>query len=269
MEIGFAPQTGLTKYLLAKKYKVEDIQKTGLINDENQETIKNCLVFAIKNEDQKTVGFATESLNQTKLVQKNLLLNKNLVDQESLLYNYSNAKKHCDQEKQVFLVQGVSNVMKMHQAGFENTMGLLTKETSEKQVYKLKNLKPVLVFNTNYQESKNMLKTVYLGLKNNLYFQVVSTKNLETLEQKELSKTMAKKQDGLDYVFNLLREKVKVENPATITKLKKQIDPFLKVSDTLSRSFYGNKIKELQEEKELLTKQKEVAQEEKEWGIAF
>lgn len=135
-EIGLSfDDNGLSKLLESKKYLKEDINLIGLCGIKGNFTydiFRNRIMFPIHDSEGRTIGFSGR-------IYTNSGENKYVNSKESIvfkkgntLYNYSRAIKYVREKKQVIIVEGFMDVIRLYTVGIKNvvaTMGTaITKE---------------------------------------------------------------------------------------------------------------------------------------------
>ena len=137
-QIGFSPAENdkLFKHLL-KGYKTEDILKagveirygsggnsTGQRGKDIKDLFFNRIIFPIKNEGGRIIGFAGRTLDAKSKVKYLNTPQTPIFSKKSVLWGIDAAKIAIRKEKCLVLVEGYTDVMMAHQHGFCNTVGL-------------------------------------------------------------------------------------------------------------------------------------------------
>ena len=135
-EIGLSfDDNGLSKLLESKKYLKEDINLIGLCGIKGNFTydiFRNRIMFPIHDSEGRTIGFSgriyTNSGENKYVNSKGSIVFK----KGNTLYNYSRAIKYVREKKQVIIVEGFMDVIRLYTVGIKNvvaTMGTaITKE---------------------------------------------------------------------------------------------------------------------------------------------
>ena len=131
-QLGYAPQRrdALSSAALAKGYKAEFLVKTGLCFSRNEEgglvdRYSGRAIFPWFNVSGKVVAFGGRVLDsRTKGVAQKYVNSpdSDIYHKERELYGIFQAKKAIVKEDRVFMVEGYTDVIAMHQAGIENVV---------------------------------------------------------------------------------------------------------------------------------------------------
>ncbi len=128
-QIGYAPSnSNLAKQLEEQQFQKEYIVKSGIGVERNgtlQDNYKNRIIFPIHNLSGKIVGFGARILQQN----ANHTLPKYINTPETELYNKSKilygiffARQRIAKEDECILVEGYTDVLALHQAGFTHAV---------------------------------------------------------------------------------------------------------------------------------------------------
>ena len=126
--LGYSPETwdAFTKEALAKGYKLDFLEKTGLtiVGDNKQfDRFKGRVMFPIQSMSGRVLGFGGRILTNDKKAAK--YLNSpasDLYDKSKVLYGIYHAKQAIAKLNNCFLVEGYTDVIQLHQAGIENVV---------------------------------------------------------------------------------------------------------------------------------------------------
>ncbi len=167
----------LSKLLISKGYTEKQIIDLGLANQgENlYDIFRNRITFPINNDKGEVVGFSGriyngESANKYVNTKETIIFKKG-----NILYNYDKAKNEVNKTKEVIVVEGFMDVIRLHTAGIKNvvaTMGTaLTKEHAV--LLKKLNAKIILMMDNDEAGEKSTLAVGEELLKQNLNVLVV------------------------------------------------------------------------------------------------
>ena len=128
-EIGLSfDDNGLSKLLESKKYLKEDINLIGLCGIKGNFTydiFRNRIMFPIHDSEGRTIGFSGR-------IYTNSGENKYVNSKESIvfkkgntLYNYSRAIKYVREKKQVIIVEGFMDVIRLYTVGIKNVVAIM------------------------------------------------------------------------------------------------------------------------------------------------
>ena len=127
--LGYSPNTwdALTRYMLSEGYKLEYLVKTGLtIEKDDKKTydrFRARVIFPIYNLSGRVVGFGgrilTREENKPKYVNSP---ESEIYNKSAVLYGLNLAKSEIVRQDKCYLVEGYTDVISMHKAGFENVV---------------------------------------------------------------------------------------------------------------------------------------------------
>ena len=141
--IGFAPDhNNLLKYLELEGFGFDKIEKTDLLiknnNGEYFGRFSKRITFPIHNFSNDIVGFGARTIQNSKI--KYINSQESLVFKKSqLLYGLKENLENIRSEKEIFLVEGYMDVIKMYSSGIKNAVSTLGTTLSEMQLKKMWN----------------------------------------------------------------------------------------------------------------------------------
>jgi len=145
--IGFCPEEKLLiNYLKEKGFELEDIKKTDLLiknkNDEFFGRFRKRITFPIFDFSNNLVGFGGRSMIESKI--KYINSQESLVFKKSqMLFGLQQNLEFIRKEKQLFLVEGYMDVIKLYSYGIKNAVSPLGTTLSEIQLRKMWNYSEV------------------------------------------------------------------------------------------------------------------------------
>jgi len=126
--IGYSPDTwsGLSDFLVSQDYKNEEIEKAGLSLKNEQgsyyDRFRGRIIFPIFDLNSQVIGFGGRIFQKSDEVAKYINTpNTLLYDKSRILYGLDKAKVEIRKKDFCLLVEGYTDVILAHQAGFENT----------------------------------------------------------------------------------------------------------------------------------------------------
>lgn len=131
----------LTDVLTKKDYSALEIEKYGLGNGFNDLYI-NRIMFPLFDTNNRVVGFSGRIyLDSDKGLNKYVNTKETPIFKKGeLLYNYYNAKEHCRLSKNVILVEGFMDVIRLYTIGIKNVVALMGTALTKNQINLLKRL---------------------------------------------------------------------------------------------------------------------------------
>jgi len=131
--LGYAPDksNALSEFLLSKGYKIEEIKKAGLgvRNEEGRyfDRFRSRIIFPIFDSNSQVIGFGGRIFGPKaeKEIAKYLNTPATLLyDKSRVLYGLHKAKLELHRKDFCILVEGYTDCIMAHQAGFENTVAV-------------------------------------------------------------------------------------------------------------------------------------------------
>jgi DNA primase len=138
-QLGYSPDEweAFTNYARGEGYKMEYLEKTGLtvVKEEGKkyDRFRGRVIFPIHNLSGRVIGFGARTLKKDDKIPKYLnSVDSDIYNKSKVLYGLYFAKGAIIKEEECLLVEGYTDVISMHQAGFENVVSssgtALTKE---------------------------------------------------------------------------------------------------------------------------------------------
>ena len=139
-QLGYSPDEwdAFTKHAQEGGYKLEYLEKTGLsiIKDEKQyDRFRGRVIFPIHNLSGRVLGFGGRTLKSDKNIPKYVNSPESDIYLKSkILYGLYFAKGPIIKEENCYLVEGYTDVISLHQAGFENVVSSSGTALTEDQI---------------------------------------------------------------------------------------------------------------------------------------
>ena len=138
----------LNKLLLSKKYSTDTLIKLGLINEHDRyinDIFKYRIMFPIHDLDGNVVGFTGriyENNDQAKYInsKESVIFKKG-----QILFNYHRAKSEIKRKKEVILVEGNMDAIRMYSSGIKNVLALMGTSLTKEQVSIIKSLRANII----------------------------------------------------------------------------------------------------------------------------
>lgn len=147
-ELGFSPGgTLLRDYLYSQDYSYDLIKKAGLIDNKNFDRFQSRIIFPLRSEKGKLVGFTGRLFNDSLPGPKYLNTPETLVFKKSdFLYGLYFSKDWILSEKKVIIVEGQFDFILAWQNNIKNVVAVSGSSLTEEHLRKLKRFSRVLVF---------------------------------------------------------------------------------------------------------------------------
>lgn len=138
----------LNKLLTNKKYSLDIIERLGLVNQNNDyvnDVFQRRIMFPIHDLDGNVVGFTGriyEDSNQAKYINSK---ESNIFKKGQILFNYHRAKQEIKRKKEVILVEGNMDAIRMYTSGIKNVVALMGTSLTNEQVEIIKGLRAKII----------------------------------------------------------------------------------------------------------------------------
>ena len=123
---------------LTKGYKLDFLEKTGLTivkDKENIDRFKGRVIFPILSMSGRVLGFGGRTLKSSKNIAKYINSPESLIYNKSkVLYGIFQAKQSIAKEDNCYLVEGYTDVIKLHQKGIKNVVASSGTALTENQI---------------------------------------------------------------------------------------------------------------------------------------
>jgi DNA primase len=127
-QLGYSPEKrdAFTKEAIAKQYNADQLIKSGLVANRNEQLMDNYrgrVIFPVHNHSGKIVGFGARILKSNDKAPKYINTPENEIYVKSkILYGSYFARQAIDKADECLLVEGYTDVISLHQAGIENVV---------------------------------------------------------------------------------------------------------------------------------------------------
>ena len=139
--LGYAPKKNdtLYNYLKSKNFSSKDILDSGLIivsskNNEKFDRFNNRIIFPIFDYFSNVVGFGGRALSKNQIGKYVNSPSTDIFKKGDLLFGWQQCKNNPIQKNELYIVEGYTDVISMHNAGFKNTVAPLGTAISVKQI---------------------------------------------------------------------------------------------------------------------------------------
>ncbi len=149
-QIGYDPsKDALTHFLLAKGYEEKDLVGVNVsrVNENGiQDVFRERITFPIHDMNGNPIGFSARSMNPEN---PSKYINTNETDvfiKGDIVYNLHRAKQEARRQKEIFLCEGVTDVIAFYKADIQNAVCTLGTACTQRQLSLLKKCAPKIVF---------------------------------------------------------------------------------------------------------------------------
>ena len=140
-QLGYAPKRNdtLYNYLRSKNFSSKDILDSGLIivsskNNEKFDRFNYRIIFPIYDYFSNVVGFGGKALAPNQIGKYVNSPSTDLFKKGDLLFGWQQCKNNPMQKDELYIVEGYTDVISMHNAGFKNTVAPLGTAITIKQI---------------------------------------------------------------------------------------------------------------------------------------
>ena len=179
-ELGFAPyeRDVLTKAAIVKGFKIEYLKELGLTNQSGNDFFRDRIIFPIHNSSGRPIAFSGRILSSNKKIAKYINSPESEIYlKRKTLYALHLAKRTIRKEDNVFMVEGYSDVISLHQAGITNVVASSGTSLTDEQILQIKRLNVdniTLLFDGDQAGVKATLRAIDLILQKDMNPYVVA-----------------------------------------------------------------------------------------------
>ena len=253
-EIGYSlnVKDNFSKAAIHEGYKLNFLEKTGLTivkENENIDRFRGRVVFPIRSMSGRILGFGGRILGSSKNIAKYINSPESLIYQKSkVLYGIFESKQSIVKNDNCFLVEGYTDVIKMHQCGISNVVASSGTALTENQIRLINRLTKniTVVFDGDAAGSRAALRGIDLILEQGMNVKIcnlpegddpdsfVSNKNLEEV-QSYLNKNS---KDFIVYKASLLLDDSENDPVKKAAVIRDMVESISKISDYIKRELY-------------------------------
>ena len=253
-EIGYSlnGKDNFSKAAIHAGYKLNFLEKTGLTivkENENIDRFRGRVVFPIRSMSGRILGFGGRILGSSKNIAKYINSPESLIYQKSkVLYGIFESKQSIVKNDNCFLVEGYTDVIKMHQCGISNVVASSGTALTENQIRLINRLTKniTVVFDGDAAGSRAALRGIDLILEQGMNVKIcnlpegddpdsfVSNKNLEEV-QSYLNKNS---KDFIVYKASLLLDDSENDPVKKAAVIRDMVESISKISDYIKRELY-------------------------------
>ena len=262
--LGHAPKKNdtLYNYLKSKNFSSKDILDSGLIivsskNNEKFDRFNNRIIFPIYDYFSNVVGFGGKALSENQIGKYVNSPSTDVFKKGDLLFGWQQCKNNPIQKNELYIVEGYTDVISMHNAGFKNTVAPLGTAISIKQIiYSWRISKePTLCMDgdeAGQKASKRIPELIFPYLKPGYSLNFVKLPSGEDPDSlilsdnlKDLSLFFESKSSLVDYVWNNLIYGKNFNTPEKRAELEEEINRLTSlINDFTVKKNYKNFFRE-------------------------
>ena len=253
-EIGYSVKIkdDFSKAALDAGYKLNFLEKTGLTivkDSENIDRFRGRVIFPIKSMSGRILGFGGRILGSSKNLAKYINSPESLIYQKSkVLYGIYESKQSIVKNDNCFLVEGYTDVIKMHQSGISNVVASSGTALTENQIRLINRLTKniTVVFDGDAAGSRAALRGIDLILSQGMNVKIcnlpenedpdsfVSERSLKEVE----SYLLENSKDFIVYKASLLLSDTQNDPVKKAGVIRDMVESISKISDQIKRELY-------------------------------
>ena len=253
-EIGYSvnAKDNFSKAAIHAGYKLNFLEKTGLTivkENENIDRFRGRVIFPIRSMSGRILGFGGRILGSSKNIAKYINSPESLIYQKSkVLYGIFESKQSIVKNDNCFLVEGYTDLIKMHQCGISNVVASSGTALTENQIRLINRLTKniTVLFDGDAAGSRAALRGIDLILEQGMNVKIcnlpegddpdsfVSNKNLEEV-QSYLNKNS---KDFIVYKASLLLDDSENDPVKKAAVIRDMVESISKISDYIKRELY-------------------------------
>ena len=253
-EIGYSVniKDNFSKAALDAGYKLNFLEKTGLTivkENENIDRFRGRVIFPIRSMSGRILGFGGRILGSSKNIAKYINSPESLIYKKSkVLYGIFESKQAIVKNDNCFMVEGYTDVIKMHQCGISNVVASSGTSLTENQIRLINRLTKniTVVFDGDAAGSRAALRGIDLILEQGMNVKIcnlpenhdpdsfVSEKNLEEV-QSYLTKNS---KDFIVYKASLLLDDTQNDPVKKAAVIRDMVESISKITDHIKRELY-------------------------------
>ena len=253
-EIGYSVKSkdNFSKAAIDAGYKLNFLEKTGLTivkDSENIDRFRGRVIFPIKSMSGRILGFGGRILGSSKNLAKYINSPESLIYQKSkVLYGIYESKQSIVKNDNCFLVEGYTDVIKMHQCGISNVVASSGTALTESQIRLINRLTKniTVVFDGDAAGSRAALRGIDLILGQGMNVKIcnlpenddpdsfVSERSLKEVE----SYLFENSKDFIVYKASLLLTDTQNDPVKKAGVIRDMVESISKISDQIKRELY-------------------------------
>ena len=254
-EIGYSPEkiNDFSDAAVKAGYKINFLEKTGLtiVKDDKQiDRFRSRIIFPIKSMSGRVLGFGGRILdNSKKNIAKYINSPESLIYQKSkVLYGIFEGKQSIVKNDNCYLVEGYTDVIKMHQNGITNVVSSSGTALTENQIRLISRLTKniTVLFDGDAAGSRAALRGIDLILEQDMNVKVCNLPNGEDpdsfVSEKQLEDIQdffnSNSKDFIVYKASLLLSDSENDPVKKASVIRDIVESISKVSDFIKRELY-------------------------------
>ncbi len=237
---------------LTKGYKLDFLEKTGLTivkDKENIDRFKGRVIFPILSMSGRVLGFGGRTLKSSKNIAKYINSPESLIYNKSkVLYGIFQAKQSIAKEDNCYLVEGYTDVIKLHQKGIKNVVASSGTALTENQIRLVSRLTKniTVLFDGDSAGSRAALRGIDIILEQGMNVKICNLPDGEdpdsfanSREIEELSSFFKDhSKDFIKYKASLLVDEADEDPVKKAAVIRNMVESISKINDQIQKEIY-------------------------------
>lgn len=255
-KIGYALNDNTYLYnILSKKYKNKELDDLGLINIsgvDGYDKFINRLMIPITDEYNQVVGFTGRIIEKDYTSPKYINTKETSIYKKGhILFNYYNAKESAKVLKNIIIVEGNMDAIRMYANGYQNVVALMGTSLTKEQIDLIKKLRAsvtLLLDSDNAGETATITNGEIL-LKNNIETFVLRLDGAKDPDEylvkfgnNQFKEAIKHQVPFLDYKLTSLKNNYNVNNPVELANYINQMLKYINNFDNITKEVTIRKI---------------------------
>ena len=255
-KIGYALNDNTYLYnILSKKYKNKELDDLGLINIsgvDGYDKFINRLMIPITDEYNQVVGFTGRIIEKDDTSPKYINTKETSIYKKGhILFNYYNAKESAKVLKNIIIVEGNMDAIRMYANGYQNVVALMGTSLTKEQIDLIKKLRAsvtLLLDSDNAGETATITNGEIL-LKNNIETFVLRLDGAKDPDEylvkfgnNQFKEAIKHQVPFLDYKLTSLKNNYNVNNPVELANYINQMLKYINNFDNITKEVTIRKI---------------------------
>ena len=237
---------------LTKGYKLDFLEKTGLTivkEKENIDRFKGRVIFPILSMSGRVLGFGGRTLKSSKNIAKYINSPESLIYNKSkVLYGIFQAKQSIAKEDNCYLVEGYTDVIKLHQKGIKNVVASSGTALTENQIRLVSRLTKniTVLFDGDSAGSRAALRGIDIILEQGMNVKICNLPDGEDPDSfansREIEELLSffkdHSKDFIKYKASLLVDEADEDPVKKAAVIRNMVESISKINDQIQKEIY-------------------------------
>ena len=237
---------------LTKGYRLDFLEKTGLTivkDKENIDRFKGRVIFPILSMSGRVLGFGGRTLKSSKNIAKYINSPESLIYNKSkVLYGIFQAKQSIAKEDNCYLVEGYTDVIKLHQKGIKNVVASSGTALTENQIRLVSRLTKniTVLFDGDSAGSRAALRGIDIILEQGMNVKICNLPDGEDPDSfansREIEELLSffkdHSKDFIKYKASLLVDEADEDPVKKAAVIRNMVESISKINDQIQKEIY-------------------------------